>query len=47
MPKPVAPEARANSSLSQAGQRSRFVTARYLMHQQLIQECRAENNRVI
>jgi hypothetical protein len=30
--------ARANSSLSRAGQRSRFVTARFLMHHQPIQE---------
>ncbi len=30
--------ARANSSLSRAGQRSRFVTVRYLMHHQPTQE---------
>jgi hypothetical protein len=30
--------ARANSSLSRAGQRSRFVTARHLMHHQPAQE---------
>jgi hypothetical protein len=29
---------RANSSLSKAGQRSRFVAARYLMHHQSGQE---------
>jgi hypothetical protein len=30
--------ARANYSLSRAGQRSRFVTARYLMHHQPVQD---------
>jgi hypothetical protein len=30
--------ARANSSLSRAGQRSRFVTARHLMHHQPVQD---------
>jgi hypothetical protein len=30
--------ARANSSLSRAGQRSRFVTARYMMHHKPVQQ---------